>query len=262
MPIGAEEGALFANESYTMLRKDGKTGNRKKNIETINKNIFKTGYTVVNDKKHTNKDQVTFINDKGHIHISHRGSDLTGKKTSEDLSTWFPIARGATSENEHFKRRLKMTEKTLEAYPNADYVTGSSHSYGGSSLYSTILGSQIARDRFDKIHTYNAGASVFRTAHENQITPEQRKSIRGVVTHHRVEGDAVSGSFVTRKPVVGNVRTIKPRKGRLGMAVDAFFVLTGNKTLKKSADAARFHGLDHFYDADKFVADESESLGE
>jgi len=258
MPINKHEGALFANESYNMLRKVPGQRNRLANIDFINKNIFNTGYRVVDDRKHTNKDMVTYINDEGHIHISHRGTDMTGSQTGKDVSTWLPIARGATSENKHFVRRQRMTDRTLEAFPDAEYVTGSSHSYGGSSLYSALLGSQIARDRFDKIHTYNAGASLFRTANETALSPEARKQLKGIVTHHRVEGDVVSGAWATRKPLVGEVKTIKRKKTGMGMALDTFLTLTANQGVKSTRDAALSHGLDHFYKAEKYRESESE----
>lgn len=246
MPSKAQR-ALFSEQTYEMLNKGGK----QRRVDKINDNIKKTGYMV--DKEHSNRDILTLVNDKQkEVHVSHRGTDITGKKTTRDLGADLSIALGKTRDDKNFKKRRKDTERALKAYPDHK-ASGSGHSYGGASITSTMASNKYVRKRMTGgVDTFNAGATIFGQRELQNLDKEGKQEMKKAMTHNRTENDIVSASFGINRPL-GKVVVHKEKKTGDPLLEQASTpaglgsLLTGNAGAVLSA-----HSLHHFYDKSKF----------
>lgn len=247
MPTKAQR-ALFSEQTYEMLNKGGK----QRRVNAINENIKKTGYKV--DKEHSNRDIITYVNDaRNEVHISHRGTDITGKKTTRDLANDLSIALGKTRDDKNFKKRRKDTERALKAYPDHK-ASGSGHSMGGSSITSTMASNKYVRQRMTGggVDTFNAGATIFGQRELQNLDKEGQKEMKKAMTHNRTQNDIVSASMGVNKPLGKVVVHKEKKKGdpllKAGSTPTGLgSLLTGNASAVLSA-----HSLHHFYDKSKY----------
>ncbi len=250
MPVSRSDAALFAEQTYNMVEKGGKT----KRISRIDANIAKTGFKV--SREHSNRDVVTYVNDKtNEIHIAHRGTDTSGKRTAQDLHSDFKIAIGQTKKDAHFKQRTKMTNNAIDAFPTAS-VTASGHSLGGKSLTTTMATNKNVRDRITRADTFNSGATVFKEKEMQVLDSQSREELQNKMVHHRTKNDIVSAGMVAKKPL-GKVRTYKektdknPEQTRETSAGLGKALMLGDTT-----DILHSHKMEHFYDKSKYHDEE------
>lgn len=238
--MNRSDAALFADETYNMLGADTKA----KRVKGINRRIKKTGYVV--DNKNSGRDVLTLVNPETKaVHIAHRGTDL---KRFDDLKADLGIAYGATKNTKQFQNRTKKTEKALQDYPDYD-ATMSGHSYGGTSVYRTLLTlPEEARDKIKDAQTFNAGATIFKEA--DDLNQDTKKEIADKITHHRVTGDLVSASMKVNKPI-GKVKTYRPKpKSFVSKLTDV--VLGQVPYVNVTRDTLNVHHMEHFYDKTKY----------
>jgi hypothetical protein len=250
MPVSRSESALFAEQTYEMVGKGGKA----RRINRINKNIEKTGFTV--DREHSGRDVVTYVNpNTQQVHVSHRGTDTSGKRTAQDLHSDFKIAIGQTKKDAHFKTRTKQTVAGLEAYPDFS-ATASAHSLGGKSITTSMATNKYVRDRITRADTFNSGATIFKEKEMQVLDKEARGELQNKMVHHRTKNDIVSASMVVNKPL-GKVRTYKektdanPEQTRITSEGLGEALMMGN-----SMDILHSHKMDHFYNKKKYHDEE------
>ena len=246
MPVGRSEAALFAEQTYGMVGKEGKG----KRIKNINKNIAKTGFEV--DRKNSNKDVVTYVNhETKEVHIAHRGTDTSGNRTAQDLHSDFKIAIGKTKKDKHFKTRTKHTENGLAAHPEYT-ATASGHSLGGKSLTTTMATNSTVRERVLRADTFNAGATIFKEKEMQVLDKEEKSELKNKMVHHRTKNDAVSMSMVTNKPI-GTVRTYKEKTDKNPDQTQETSAGIGDAiTSGNSSAVLHSHKMEHFYDKKQY----------
>ena len=240
MPTRSEN-ALFAEQTYNMVGKK----NKDKRVEKINKNIEKTGFVV--DKKHSNRDIVTYVNhDTNEVHVSHRGTDTTGKRTGSDLVRDFNIAIGKTADDDEFKRRTKKTKKALKEHEDKK-ATGSGHSLGSKSMVTTMATDKYVRDRMEEVHGFNGGATIFGEKEMQKLGKKGKKQMEEKMIHHRTSNDAVSASMLVNPPL-GKVKTYKEKKDPdEDQTRRTAETLGSDLTGGDAAAVLNSHGLHHFY---------------
>jgi hypothetical protein len=198
--------ALASEATYSMLGSKNKT----ERLMNANNAMMGTGFTAIDSK--SNRDILFLENDdKKEIIIAHRGTDITGFKTSPDLKSDFLISIGQEEQGKDFRKRTSRTKNLVKEIP-ADYkvyLTG--HSYGGSSVNETLKGSKLVRDRVDNVATFNSGFSPFSKKGVGKDTEEKLKN---KVIHYRVDGDIVSESIRVNKPF-GKIKEYKAKQSVL-----------------------------------------------
>ncbi len=238
--MNRSDAALFADETYNMLGGDTKA----KRVKGINRRIKKTGYVV--DRKNSGRDVLTLVNPETKaVHVAHRGTDL---RRFDDLKADLGIAYGATKNRKQFQNRTKKTEKALQQYPDYD-ATLSGHSYGGTSVYRTLITlPEEARVKIKDAQTFNAGATIFKEA--DDLDEDAKKELADKITHHRVTGDLVSASMKVNKPI-GKLKTYREKpKSFVNMVTDVALGQIPYVNLTRGVLNA--HHMEHFYDKTKY----------
>ena len=251
MPVSRSEAALFAEQSYNMTGKGGKT----RRINRINKNIEKTGFIV--DREHSGRDVVVFHNpNTRELHIAHRGTDLLGRRAIQDLQSDISVVLGTTRKDAHFKTRTKQTVAGLEAYPD-HRATASGHSLAGKSLITSMVTNADVRNRITRADTFNAGATLFKEKEMKVLDKEARDELQNKMVHHRTKDDIISASMLVNKPL-GVIKTYKTKKqfGKEEQIKEASSGL-GDALPKGDREAmVHAHTMDHFYNKTKYHDDE------
>ena len=121
----------------------------------------------------------------------------------EDLQSDFNLAIGRDSKG--LKKRRKRTENLFKQTPDEYDISMTGHSLGGHTAVDSALRSNHVRNRVKDIHTYNGAFSPFTKVGKKKVQDLDNK-----VTHHRIEGDAVS-SIHKISPAIGSVKTYKPK---------------------------------------------------
>lgn len=194
--------AKASKATYAML------GSKNKTDRLIDVNIIMsgTGFTAV--ERFSSRDILFLKNDdKKIIIIAHRGTDITGFKTSLDIGSDYLIAVGQEEQGVQFKKRTSRTRTLFKEIPTdyTVYLTG--HSYGGSSINETIKSSSKIADRVDGVATFNAGFSPF----SNQgVGATTQNKLQDKVIHYRIDDDVVSASARINKPF-GIIKTYKAK---------------------------------------------------
>ena len=250
MSLGRSQSALFAEQTYEMVGKGGK----QRRISRINKNIEKTGFRVAG--QYSGRDVVAFVNDETkQLHISHRGTDISGKRTKQDLHSDFNIAMGTTAKDAHFKTRTAKTQEAVDAFP--DYsVTASGHSLGGKSLTTSLATNKKLRERITHADTFNSGATVFKERELRNLSDDGVKQMKDKIVHHRTQGDIVSKAMTFKKPM-GRVKTYREKKDKTPDQSEKLSVGLGNVLrVENAAEALHAHKMDHFYNKFKYHDEE------
>ncbi len=195
-------GAVFSELTYQMLAKN----NRDTNIANMNQKLQDEGmggWEV--SPNFTGRDISTFINDtKKQVVIAHRGTDTSGVKTKQDVSSDVLLGLGRESDSKAFNKRRNKTDKILKQIPEDYTVYGAGHSLGGATMAHTLEKSTLARNRFKKVRLYNAGASPFQSSSE--IGKKKKAVLDEKVVHHRTRNDLVSKSLLINNRY-GKVKT-------------------------------------------------------
>ena len=101
---------------------------------------------------------MTLRNEPGDVHIAHRGTDTSGKKTYQDVTADLMWGLGLAAHDKNFRKRKNKTTRIIKSAPDDVVVTMSGHSYGGASLQHTLANSNVARKRVDMAHTFNTAS--------------------------------------------------------------------------------------------------------
>ena len=171
--------------------------------------------------------------------IAHRGTDTSGRRTTRDVGSDLALAFGAEGTNKEFQIRLDRTTNIIQANPNKTILcTG--HSLGGTTINYCLAKSAYIRKRLGFCRTYNAGASPF----VSKVSAATKQKLDPLVRHHRINGDAVSASFLVNTPF-GKVKTKNPTSSSTASYlryVPGVVGLAANATLALDA-----HALTHWF---------------
>lgn len=196
-----KDASLLAESTYIM---GNKRKSRKQKYNDINEMVKNTGFEVI--PKYTNKNLVTFQNDKGAIHVAHQGTNVKSTTGFKDIVSDVGIALGLADHLPHVRKRKRQTEKVVrELKPEKFTISG--HSLGGYTVNQTLADSKKVRKALTKAHTFNAGANpIF---NENlKVSDKVKKDLDNKVEHHRVQGDLVSAGLKRFTPF-GELKTYK-----------------------------------------------------
>jgi hypothetical protein len=200
--------ARLANETYNML------GNKSKQerIDKINENIADTGYRAIPSK--SNRDIVYFQNDDTKtVTISHRGTDVTGKKTKQDVGADLMFALGAEKHSKEFKKRRDTTSKLVKDIPDDYKLNMSGHSYGYGSMVDTIKNKKNVRDKLIKSGGLAEGFNGASSPFTKKASKTRQKELQDSVIHHRIDDDLVSKASILNNDV-GVVKTYKQKSNK------------------------------------------------
>jgi hypothetical protein len=171
--------------------------------------------------------------------VSHRGTNLHGPTAKRDLKADLKILVGDSSQTKFLKDRTIETERIIKQikYNEPDHkihLTG--HSLGAVSSQNAMIKSKIVRDGVDTHNTFNAGTSPFKMKGLSSKNPAY-KHIADKSTHHRIEGDDISGNI--KSNMIGKLKTYKStRKPNI-----AQHILDAAKPI---ADKSKLGKLAHF----------------
>ncbi len=227
-------GAVFSELSYKMLDSYPKTTN----VENINKSLQEKGmnnWYISPDL--SNKNISTFVNDdeKKSI-VVHRGTDTSGKKTKSDVGADVLLGLGQEKNSRAFNSRKNRTEAIIKAIPEDYKIYGAGHSYGGASIGYALEKSKLARNRIEKVRTYNAGASPF----QENVNKKKKEILDNKITHHRTSNDLVSASLLVNRRY-GKIKT----QDTLVSSVTKW-IPSHLKHIFNTADSLNAHKLNHF----------------
>ena len=187
--------AFLTQQSYTMLGKESKTERLKK----IDDAVASRGWRSV--RNGSNRDITTYekIDDPNVKHITHRGTDTTGKKTWKDVKADVAgIFLGQASKDKEFNKRTNRTKKILNDNPDNNFSM-SGHSMGSSTAAYAMAHSKNVRDRIDRLDTFNMGMTpAFKS--EIKVGQVLKRQLKDKVHHHRVKGDVVSHNLTSSTP--------------------------------------------------------------
>jgi hypothetical protein len=200
--------ARLANETYNML------GNKSKEdrIKQINQNIADTGYIAIPSK--SNRDILYLQNDADKIiHVAHRGTDLSGKKTAVDVGADLMFALGQEKHSKAFKKRRDTTSKLVKDIPDDYKLNMSGHSYGHGSMIDTIKNKKNVRDKLIKSGGLAEGFNGASSPFTKKASKKLKKELENNVIHHRIDDDLVSKASILNNDV-GQVRTYKQKSNK------------------------------------------------
>ena len=116
--MDASTSARFSQASYRMLE----SGNKDERASRINNDIKDTGYVV--DTGNSNRDILVLRDDKNKkVHIAHRGTDTSGKRSKQDITADLAFGAGLAQHNEHFNKRKSRTTKIVKQYRDGNEIS-------------------------------------------------------------------------------------------------------------------------------------------
>lgn len=133
-------------------------------------------------------------NEKKHVIISHRGTDLANQKSArKDVRADLNIALGNKEADKLHNKRAKQTEEIIKKLkkekPDSDiYLSG--HSLGGSTAAHALATNDVIRKNVKELHTFNAGSSALQS--KPVVSAQTKGELESKSTHHRVKGDEIS----------------------------------------------------------------------
>ena len=234
--MNKKEGAIFSELTYEMLNKK----NQQSSIDSINSSLQERGLNDWEAKREfSNKDIVTYYNDKDkRVVISHRGTDVTGKKTRSDIGADFLLGLGMEGHSKRFNARKNKTESIVKAMPDDYDLYLSGHSYGGGSVGYALEHSKPIRERTIKARLYNGAVSPLHL--QKGISKNTKKQLDNIVTHHRTRNDIVS------KPHTERLRYGKLKNQDTSLSSITKFIPKKVSKVFDTLEAYHAHKLDHF----------------
>ena len=224
--------ARFSEASYRMLEK----GNKDERASRINDDIKDTGFVV--DKGNSNRDILTLRNDAtNEIHIAHRGTDNTGKRTKQDITADLMFGLGLAEHNKHFNKRKNKTTKIVKQNKDAT-ISLSGHSYGGGSIKYALANSKPVRDNIQIAHTFNTASHPLPIS-TLKVGRKVKKDLDDKVIHHRHKDDVVSMGLKSVVPF----GKVKDYGGKESITKR---LLKNTHPIFKTANALDAHSLHHF----------------
>jgi len=230
-----ENAARFSQQAYNMLG----SGNKEKRVEKINQNIQHTGYTV--DYARSNRDVLTLTNGAGRTHVAVRGTDVSGKKTKQDVMADLSFAMGLGSHDAEFKKRRNKVNSIVKGVPKDEHVVLSGHSLGGGVVNHALAKSPVLRKRVNEAHTFNAAAHPVLND-QTKVGRKGKAQLKDKVVHHRTTNDVVSEGFETNLPF-GELKRYDTKVSGITKHIPKRLASVFN-----SVDALHAHKLDHFFD--------------
>jgi len=243
--MNIEDSSKLAEATY-LMNVSGK--NRNEKYEMMNDFVKDSGYKVV--PKHTNKNITTYMNDKGQVHISHKGTNVKSKGGFKDVASDIGIALGLADYVPHITKRRRQTEKAikqLDVKPNELSMSG--HSLGGFSMNHTIATSKKVRKALRQADSFNAAQNpIFNN--ELKVSDKIKQDLDKKVKHHRIRGDLVSSGFKSNLPFGEIVKyKVKPEKGKKSKSIINKLLVNNpliNNIKNLSEKALHSHHIDHF----------------
>ena len=115
-------GAVFAELTYSMLEKN----NKETNIANMNQKLKDEGmHGWAVSPNLTGRDISTFLNESTkEVVIAHRGTDTSGTKTKQDVSSDVLLGLGRESDAKAFNKRRNKTDSILKQVPEDYKVYG------------------------------------------------------------------------------------------------------------------------------------------
>ena len=197
---------LLTSGSYIMGSKDAKA----KRVKDTQKSISNTDYIVNHKYSDSGITVYQHKNDPKHLVISHRGTNVGGKKGMKDVANDLSLSMGLKAgHKKRFNQRKRTTEKAIRDLGGVGgqvHITG--HSLGGGTANYAVAQSKLIRDNLTSLNTFNTAAHPTFNG-DLKISTAERRKLRGKVVHHRKENDAVSMGLKTYIPLGGVVKTTK-----------------------------------------------------
>ena len=227
--------AKASKATYAMLGSKNKT-ERLMNADNI---MEGTGFKAVDSL--SGRDILYFKNDDAkQIIIAHRGTDISGFKTSADAGSDFLIAMGQEEQGAEFIKRKNRTRTLVKDAPEDYNLYLSGHSYGGASVNESLKGSKLVRDRVDGVATFNSAFSPFSKKGVGKTTADK---LDEKVIHYRISGDVPSASVKINKPF-GKVVEYNPKASVMSVVGKA--IPYSLQPIFQSQSILNIHKLDNF----------------
>tara|TARA_X000001388_G_C2191821_1_gene107853 strand:+ start:115 stop:867 length:753 start_codon:yes stop_codon:yes gene_type:complete len=249
MVVQDEKVRTYAKLSEGSYEMGDKAKSREERIASANKQIAGTGFSVVDDKRYTNPNMTTYKNEEtGEINVSHRGTNVGGRKGMKDIRNDFAIALGLQKLDPRFRRRTKNTERVIKDL-KPEKFTMAGHSLGGGTVKYAIANSRTIRKNLHSAETFNSAANPILN-NDLQVSKKDKKELEDKVTHHRIKGDIVSIGFNASVPF-GKVKKYSVKhdeesgKGLVNKIVKKSSVLSKVKQL--TSKALHAHKIEHFH---------------
>ena len=244
--MNVKDSALLSQATYIM---GDKRKSRQDKYDEINNLVKDTGYTVI--PKYTNKNLVTFENEKGGVHVAHQGTNVKSTTGFKDIVSDIGIALGLADHLPSVRKRKRQTERVVREL-KPEQFTLSGHSLGGYTVNQTLSSSKKVRNALTQADTFNAGSNPILND-SLKVNNKVKNELKDKVKHHRVQGDLVSAGLKSFTPF-GKIETYKLKKEdkderggqRILNKMLSFNPLLSNITNlgKKAIDS---HHIDHFH---------------
>jgi len=242
--------ALLSDATYIM---GDKNKTRADKIKEINNLIKDTGFKVHNKKKYSNKNLITFENDKGEINISHKGTQVKSRTGFKDIVADLGVALSVnTNHMGHVKNRRRKTEQIVREL-KPETLTLSGHSLGGYTVNQTLANSGKIRKKLKKAYTFNAGSNPILND-DLKVSNKIKDELKDKVEHHRIQGDLVSIGLKRGGLPFGTLKNYKLKEEhknergaeRILNKIFSFNPAISN-VLNLGKKAIDNHHIDHFY---------------
>lgn len=225
--------ARFSEASYRMLE----SGNKDERSKRINDDIKDTGYVV--DTGNSNRDILVLRDEKNSkVHIAHRGTDTSGKRSKQDITADLAFGVGLAQHNEHFNKRKNRTQKIVKQYRDGNEISLSGHSYGGGSAQFSLANSKAVRNSVKVAHTFNTASHPIAIS-ATKVGRKVKKDLDDKVIHHRHKDDVVSAGLKSVVPF----GKVKEYGGKESITKR---LLKNSNPLFKTASVLDAHKLHHF----------------
>lgn len=230
--MDASTSARFSEATYRMLEK----GNKDERASRIDDDISDTGFKV--DRANSNRDILTLRNQNtNEVHIAHRGTDNTGKRTKQDITADLMFGLGLAEHNKHFNKRKNKTTKIVKQNKDTT-ISMSGHSYGGGSVKFALANSKPVRDNIKVAHTFNTMSHPIPIS-TYKVGRKVKRDLDDKVIHHRHKDDVVSMGLKSVVPF----GKVKEYGGKESITKR---LLKNAHPIFKTANALDAHSLHHF----------------
>ena len=227
--------ARFANASYDMLG----SGTKEERASKINESIADTGYQV--DLQHSNRDILTLRNEsENKLYVSHRGTDTSGRRTKQDVTSDMLFGLGMQSNDKYFNDRRRRTARAVKTADADTFVSVSGHSLGGATSSYSMTNPKV-RKRVNQVDTFNTATEVVPPTTKRPIGKNALNDLNNKTTHYRNTTDIVSVNH--KKLPFGKVVESETNLGKISRRR---YVPRGASNLFKTVDALNAHTLNQW----------------
>ena len=176
---------------------------KKKGAKKIDKALEGSDYSLEKLKRGV----AVYRHKDGSSVLNVKGTDVTNKR---DILSDIRLGLGLSKHDKQFSSRKKQIKDHLKN-EDANSVTLTGHSLGGSIATSAMVKSKSVRDNVKSAELFNTGyTKAFNSELSKGLSKDDKKVLKQKLTHHHTSDDVIS-TALTNKGTIGRVKKIETK---------------------------------------------------